>query len=166
MRHKILFLPLLGFLLAGCSVISKEIRQEVDRGVTLPMVQADPDAFKGKKVIWGGIIVSSKNLPDKTIIEVLQTPLDARDRVTDKELSQGRFFVESSKYLDTFVYRTGKEITVAGVIKGVTTQKIGERDYTYPVLESLEIHIFEPWRPEFIYEPPSPWWDYPSYPTR
>lgn len=130
------------------------------------MVQADPDAFKGKKVIWGGIIVTSKNLPDKTVIEILQAPLDTRDRVVDKELSQGRFLVESLKYLDAFVYKTGKEITVAGAIKGIARQKIGEMDYVYPVIEPLEIHIFEPWRPEIIYDMPQPWRDYPAYPAR
>ena len=63
-------------------MISKDIRREVDRTITLPMVQANPDAFKDKKVIWGGIILSSKNLADKSVIEVLQTPLDRADRAT------------------------------------------------------------------------------------
>lgn len=153
----------LSFLTAGCSVISKDIRQDVDRGITLPMVQANPDAYKGKKVIWGGIILSSKNLADKTVIEVLQTPLDISDMATDKEHSQGRFLVESPVYLDTYLYKAGKEITVAGIIKGINMQKIGERDYAYPVLEPLQIRVFEP-QPEIRYEPlPWPYQPYSPY---
>ena len=128
------------------------------------MVQANPDAFKNKKVIWGGIVLSSKNLAEKTVIEVLQTPLDRSDRVTDKEKSLGRFLVESSVYMDTFLYKTGKEITVAGVIKGATIQKIGERDYIYPVIEPIQMRVFEPYK-EPVYEPSPlwPWWHYPPY---
>jgi len=174
MRYKILFLPLitahcllLTFLIAGCSVISRDIRREVDRTVTLPMVQTTPDAFKGKKVVWGGIILSSKNLADKTVIEVLQTPLDISDMVTDKEHSQGRFLVESSVYLDTYLYKAGREIIVAGIIKGITIQKIGELDYAYPVLEPMQMRVFKP-QQERRYVPLPPWWYYqpynPSYP--
>ena len=162
MKYKMLFISLLTFFTAGCSVISKDIRRDVDRGVTLPMVQANPDAYKDKKVIWGGVILSSKNLADKTIIEALQTPLDISDMTTDKEHSQGRFLIESSVYLDTYLYKAGKEITVAGIIKGVTIQKIGERDYIYPVLEALQMRIFEP-QPEIIYEPPPLWRPYQPY---
>ncbi|MEK6599380.1 MAG: Slp family lipoprotein [Deltaproteobacteria bacterium] len=168
MKSKILSILLLAahclspaLFIAGCSVISKDIRRGADRTITLPMVQANPDAFKGKTVIWGGIIISSKNLADKTVIEALQTPLDISDRVTDKELSQGRFLTESSSYLDIFLYKEGKEIIVAGIIKGISSQKIGERDYAYPVLEPLQMRVFEP-QPEIRYMP-SPWWPYQLY---
>ncbi|MBI3399259.1 MAG: Slp family lipoprotein [Deltaproteobacteria bacterium] len=164
MRYK-LFTTILIFL-TGCSVISKDIRCEVDRTITLPMVQANPDALKGKKVIWGGIILSSKNLAEKTVIEVLQTPLDRTDMATDKEQSQGRFFVESPSYVDTFLYKAGKEITVAGIIKGAAIQKIGEMDYTYPILEPLQIRVFEPYKEPAYQAPPPwpPWWYNPYYP--
>jgi outer membrane lipoprotein len=162
MRYKTSFLLLLTFLIAGCSVISRDIRREVDRTVTLPMVQTNPDGYKGKKVIWGGIILSSKNLADKTVIEVLQTPLDISDMVTDKEHSQGRFLVESSVYLDTYLYKAGREIIVAGIIKGITIQKIGELDYAYPVLEPMQMRVFKP-QQERRYEPLPPWWYYQPY---
>ena len=181
MKSKILSILLLAahclltaFFIAGCSVISKDIRREADRTITLPMVQANPDAFKGKTVIWGGIIISSKNLADKTVIEVLQTPLDRSDRVTDKELSQGRFLAESSSYLDTFLYKEGKEIIIAGIIKGISSQKIGERDYAYPVLKPLQMRVFEPqpeirywpspWRPYQLHNPYYPYYPYYHYP--
>lgn len=162
MKSKILSISLLALFIAGCSVISKDIRRKADRTITLPMVQTNPDAFKGKTVIWGGIIISSKNLVDKTVIEVLQTPLDISNRVIDKELSQGRFLIESPVYLDTYLYKAGKEITAAGIIKGISSQKIGEKDYAYPVLEPLQMRMFEP-QPEIRYEPLPPWWPYQPY---
>src|SRR3972149_6497458 len=85
-----LFIILLLIFTAGCSVIPKDIRRQADRSITIPMVQTTPDAFKGSKVIWGGIILSSKNLADKTVIEALQTPLDRTDRVIHEEQSTAR----------------------------------------------------------------------------
>src|SRR3989338_7647851 len=162
MRYTVCIIILV--FLTGCSVISKDIRREVDRTITLPMVQANPDAFKDKKVIWGGIILSSKNLADKSVIEVLQTPLDRADRATEIEKSQGRFLTESSQYLDTFLYKAGKEITVAGIIKGIAIQKIGEMDYTYPVLEPLQMRVFEPYQePSYEPFPLWPYWPYNPY---
>lgn len=159
-----LFIILLLIFTAGCSVIPKDIRRQADRSITIPMVQTAPDAFKGSKVIWGGIILSSKNLADKTVIETLQTPLDRTDRVINEEQSKGRFLIESKTYLDTYLYKPGKEITVAGIIRGITVQKIGEMDYAYPVLEPLHMRVFEPQR-EPEYEPPPPMWPYyPYYP--
>ncbi len=159
-----LFIILLLIFTAGCSVVPKDIRRQADRAITIPMVQTAPDAFKGSKVIWGGIILSSKNLADKTVIEALQTPLDRTDRVINEEQSKGRFLIESKTYLDTYLYKPGKEITVAGIIRGITVQKIGEMDYAYPVLEPLHMRVFEPQR-EPEYEPPPPMWPYyPYYP--
>jgi len=159
-----LFIILLLIFTAGCSVIPKDIRRQADRSITIPMVQTTPDAFKGSKVIWGGIILSSKNLADKTVIEALQTPLDRTDRVINEEQSKGRFLIESKTYLDTYLYKQGKEITVAGIIRGITVQKIGEMDYAYPVLEPLHIRVFEP-QQELEYEPLPPMWPYyPYYP--
>jgi len=159
-----LFIILLLIFTAGCSVVPKDIRRQADRSITIPMVQTAPDAFKGSKVIWGGIILSSKNLADKTVIEALQTPLDRTDRVINEEQSKGRFLIESKTYLDTYLYKQGKEITVAGIIRGITVQKIGEMDYAYPVLEPLHIRVFEP-QQELEYEPLPPMWPYyPYYP--
>ena len=62
-------IAVLSVLLAGCaSVISKNVLKEVDRSVTIEMVQADPDTYIGRKVVWGGTIISSKNLETVTDI--------------------------------------------------------------------------------------------------
>lgn len=160
MRYLILVF-ILTLSVFGCgSVISENIKKDADRTIKLPMVQANPDVFTNKKVIWGGMIISSKNLKDKTVIEVLETPLDERDRVLDREMSLGRFIIEAKIFLDTFIYRPGKEITAAGIIKEVRVQKIDETEYRYPVIEPIQMRIFEP-EPDPKYSYPPPWWYYP-----
>ena len=65
------------FLLSGCAhVISKDLRIKSDPSLTLTQVRQNPEAFKGKWVVWGGEIVETVNQKDDTTqIEVFQKPL-------------------------------------------------------------------------------------------
>ncbi|MFQ5586690.1 MAG: Slp family lipoprotein [Thermodesulfobacteriota bacterium] len=146
----------------GCSVISKDIRRDIDADITLRSVQSNPEAYRGRKVIWGGVILSLKNLKESTVIEVLHHPLDIRDRVKTRSVSSGRFFIESQGYLDGEIYKKDKEITVAGTIKGTRVEKINEMEYVYPVLAPIEMRLFDP-IDDSLYEPSPPFWYYPPY---
>lgn len=155
------FLPALLLLVTGCaSVISKDVLKQAKLGVTVPMVQADPKAYTGRKVVWGGLIVSTENLEDKTIIEVFQTRLDFTQSPTREPLgSGGRFIIVVEGYADPLIYREKKGIATAGVITGVETKKIGKMDYAYPVLKSLELHLFDMEATAY----PPPYYPYPMY---
>lgn len=161
------------FMATGCgSVLSKGIVEQADRTVTMEMVQASPDLYKGVTVIWGGSIVKAENLEKTTVIEVLETEL-AYDDVPHDGDSGGRFLIEAQGYLDTTIYASSKRITVAGVVEGVRKQLIGKMEYPYPVVSPIEIKIFEE-RTVDYYEDYPPWWygpygpyypsPYPYYP--
>ncbi len=149
-------LPLILFILlltAGCgSVISETALKDVDRSITVPAVQADPESYIGKTVVWGGRIVTAENMEDVTLIEVLESRLSIMD-IPSSEKSRGRFLIEAPGYLDTLTYKHDLEITVAGVIKGVEHKAIGKMNYPYPVLSPLDMEISDP--PETYY------YDYP-----
>ena len=155
------FLPALLLLVTGCaSVISEGLLREAELGVTVPMVQADPKAYTGRKVVWGGLIISTENLEDKTLIEVFQTRLDSTQSPTREPLANGgRFIVSIEGYADPLIYREKKGITAAGVIAGIETKKIGRMDYAYPVLKPMEVHLFD--MEEAAYPPP--YYQYPMY---
>jgi outer membrane lipoprotein len=160
---KTLALLACALLLSACgSVISRELALEADRGATIASVQAAPDAYRGRTVVWGGIIVSSENLEATTEIEVLETELTADDRPRDYA-SRGRFLVEATGFLDSAVFRPGKRMTVAGEVKGITVRKIGRMDYPYPVITPIEIKLFEGPRVAPPLPEPGPWWWGPPY---
>jgi outer membrane lipoprotein len=131
-------------VLSGCSVISPEVRRDVTRDITVMAVQSNPDMYRGRKVIWGGSIISLKNLKEFTVIQVLQHPLDVRDRVRTRKESSGRFLVVVSGYRDSEIYKKEKEIIVAATLDGVRVEKINEMEYAYPVLKPIEMKLFEP----------------------
>jgi len=127
----------------GCSrVISKRIRKQVDKDLTFEAVLQNPDAYKGKMVIWGGVIVKTKNLKTKTRIEVLQTYSDRNGIPINTDISEGRFLALYDGYLDSAIYSKGREVTVAGVIKGKKILAIDETKYTYPAISIKEMHIW------------------------
>lgn len=151
-------------LLSGCAhVISKDLRTKADPSLTLSQVRQDPEAFKGKIVLWGGEIIETLNLRDATTqIEVYQKPLGWRGEPRGVLTSEGRFLVLADQSLDPYLFRSGRRITVAGEILGTKVKPLGEMDYRYPLIASKQIHLW----PEYVYVydpyPPyyDPWWYY------
>jgi outer membrane lipoprotein len=163
-RLHILFLLFPLLLMMGCAhVISKDLRAKTDLSLTFNQVSQDPNQYKGKWVIWGGEIIETINQKDGTTqIEVFQKPLGWRGEPYETIASEGRFLVLADKYLDSYLFRRGKKITVAGEILGEKVKPIGEMDYRYPLLSGKQIHLW----PEYYYRAYplyyyDPWWDYP-----
>ena len=154
-------------LLTGCAhVISKDLRASADPSLTFRQVHQNSNTYKGKFVVWGGEIIETVNQKDGTTqIEILQRPLGWRGEPKETQVSEGRFLILADQYLDPYVYRKGREITVAGEILGEKIKSLGEMDYRYPLLSSKQIYLW----PEYYYYPYpyydyDPWWYHSYYP--
>ena len=154
------------FLLSGCAhVISKDLRTKSDSSLTLNQVRQNPETFKGKLVVWGGEIIETVNQKDGTTqIEVFQKPLGWRGAPNEMVASEGRFLISVDQYLDSYIFRKGKKITVAGEIQGEKTKPLGEMDYRYPFLLSRQYYLWPEYYsrpyPYYYYDP---WWGYPYW---
>jgi outer membrane lipoprotein len=144
-----LFLTMVAmFLVAGCAhVISKQVLNEVDRNATFAQVVKAPDAYVGKTVLFGGDIIETRNLPDKTVIAVLQRPLSRRGQPAGGDLSEGRFIILTSGFLDPAIYSPGRQVTIAGKVVGKEVYPMGEIKYAYPVIEKQELFLWPVARP-------------------
>ena len=130
-------------LLSGCShVISKQMLNEVDRNATFAQVVQAPDAYIGKTVLFGGDIIETKNLPNKTVIAVLQRPLSRRGEPAGGDVSEGRFIIQTSGFLDPAIYSPGRQVTVAGKVLGKEVYPLGEIEYAYPLIEKRELFLW------------------------
>jgi outer membrane lipoprotein len=171
MKHRFSWFLLLFLLIlfSGCAhVISKDLRTKSDPSLTLSQARQNPNATKGKWVVWGGEIVETVNQKDGTTqIEVFQKPLGWRGEPKDTSTSEGRFLILADKYLDPYIFRMGKKITVAGDIIGEKIKPLGEMDYRYPIVSSKQIYLwpeyyyrYRPY-PYYYYDP---WgWGYPFW---
>ncbi len=151
-------------LSASCAPsLCRDLRQDVDESVLLPMVIANPQAYEGRRVLWGGTILDTDPRRSGTVIEVLERPLGSDCEPTDGDATGGRFLAVSDNFLDPAVYTQGREITVVGTIDGIEFRTIGEYEYPYPVV-SMNNHVLWPFRDrgyrEYYYYPGT----YPYYP--
>jgi outer membrane lipoprotein len=154
--------------LTGCApVISKPLRDQVDHTLTFRDVFNDPDANKGKVVVWAGVIVEAKNTKEGTLIEILQKPADYFGGPETVDKSEGRFLALYGSYLDVAVYGKGREVTVAGEVTGKRTMPLGEIQYTYPLLLVKEIYLWPDTNkerlPPYPYAAYYPWWWYDPF---
>jgi outer membrane lipoprotein len=132
-------------LLSGCAhVISSDLRDKADRTLTFKLVLQDPNASIDKYALWGGEIIQTINQKDGTsLIEVFQRPLGWRGEPKLTQSSDGRFLALAEKYLDPYLFRKGRKVTVAGKILGAKTRPLGEMDYRYPLLLGEQIYLWE-----------------------
>lgn len=142
---KRLVLAFIVICLIGCAhVVSKEFREGAQKEIDTKALFRDPEAYRGKAVILGGIIISSMNTDEGTYIEVLQRPLNHQGRPKDADESYGRFLVFSEEYIETAIYSRGKELTVAGQVMGKRVRPLGDIQYSYLLIKGMELHLFKP----------------------
>jgi outer membrane lipoprotein len=127
----------------GCAaVISQETLKTVDKDIRFEQVLENPDAYRGKVVLLGGKIIKTENVPNKTVIIVLQQSLGYNQKPDSGGASKGRFIVSTSDFLDPAIYRPRRKITVVGSVVGKEVRPLGELEYAYPVIEKKELHIW------------------------
>jgi len=141
--HPLLSVLALLVSLAGC-VLTQETGNGVEaQTLTFLQIKAAPDSFTGQSVIFGGEVLSSRRLKDRTQIEILQLPLDSSTRPGyDLTRSQGRFIAIRREFLDPATLPPGTRITVTGEVTGSLTLPLDETDYTYPVIAITHVRVW------------------------
>lgn len=133
-------------ILSACApVIFKQGLRELDPEITFQNLLQDPDRYRGKMVLFGGQIVSTIVKEGETWVEILQKPLDSRQKAEDTDVSYGRFLVHFTDFRDPAIYSAERKITVLGEVQGKKVLPLKEMDYSYPVLIARESHL---WKPE------------------
>lgn len=175
---KIIFLIAVVFLVSSCAhVISKPVREQARTDIPFIAIKENIDKYKGTVFILGGVIITTINTEEGSIIEAIQTPVDRYGSIIDTDKSSGRFMAIEKGYLDPLIYKKGREITIAGELIGSRKKKIGEIEYTYPFFEIKEVYLWKeekgyyyypPAYPPYMYRYPywwyDPWWYGPYYP--
>jgi outer membrane lipoprotein len=160
-------------------VLSQQLRDEAGIPVLFEDLLAFPQEYRGRVVILGGYILETQNGPGGSVLTVIQAPLDWREKPKSRDLSQGRFFVTTHRFLDPKVYVEGRRLTVGGRMVGVREQSVGGATYRFPTIEAQELHLwprktypvgpcypfYDPWcDPWYPWGCPYPWWDrYPYW---
>ncbi len=141
---RLLLLACLLTLISGCATtpVFDTAQLDIATGLSPQKVVAEPTGKLAQQVLWGGIILHSANLGNKTQIEVLAYPLNATQMPVTSASATGRFIIESSDLLNTKVYAPGRKLSVLGEISNIQPVRIGELDHAYPLLLSDQLHLW------------------------
>jgi outer membrane lipoprotein len=91
-------------------------------------------------------------MKEGTLIEILQKPLDREGKPLRTDRTEGRFIAAADRFLDSAVYHAGRDITIVGEVAGQKTMRLGEVDYTYPLVHVKDLHLWEPYAgPRFFF---------------
>ena len=139
---KPVFLVLLPLLLSACASAPTFNTVGVDPYLSPQTVTASPQTTTGKSVQWGGTILGTTNLQDRTQIEVLAYPLDSKAKPKSDGSPLGRFFLEQSGFLDPATYKQGRQISAVGTVTGTLATMVGEASYDHPVVDARQIYLW------------------------
>lgn len=142
MRTPFILLFLVLFCLAGCThIISDKSLTRADRSIRFSELRHDPDAFRGKFVILGGLITGIRQNKERVQLEVIEYPLDIEEMPDPSSKSGGRFLVNLPPDVGYATFKPGILVTMAGEVAGKVIKPLENVEYTYPVLVVTEIHI-------------------------
>ncbi len=163
-------------ILNACTTsLPQSIRQAPANNPTLEQIHAQEPGESGIPVRWGGSLLESINREKTTELIILYAPLSGGGQPMDTENRSGRFIAIVPGFLEPSVYAKQRKITVFGNWQRMETRKIGNYDYSYPVVEVQDHHLWPqqktgkddfddyPWHHHpWFYDP----WFYPRYPLR
>ena len=143
LNGRIALVPLLAILLlCGCThLISEKSRMQADHSIIFESMRENPDAYKGKFVVLGGLVTGIKRVSEGFQIEVIEYRLDSEEMPDTSGRSGGRFLVILPPDTGPATFRPGMLVSMAGEVVGKVIKPLEGTEYTYPVLVAREIHI-------------------------
>lgn len=150
------------FLLSitACSTLPPAIKNPPARDISYSQASADITHYRGAPVRWGGVIIDVLNDESFSRLQVLTYPLNCYGRPDRNKRSQGRFYIDSTEFLDPAVYAKDKEVTVAGVLNGDQKLMIGKKMLRLPVIKASTLYL---WPNYYYYDGFYPGYYYGGY---
>lgn len=156
-------------LLQSCAtpVIKSDLMQKAAILVPWSDMGNNPDAYRAKLYVLGGIIVSSRLTETGSLVEAAYVPVDANGYLLDINNPGGRFmafYPKAKGILDPLVYRKGRMMTLVAEFVELRQGKIDEMSYTFPFFEIVDLYLWQEARVVPVVPYPYPWYPYPWHP--
>jgi outer membrane lipoprotein len=181
-RTKILLVVASTLILTSCAtpVLYKDYMLEGERKISFAALRENPDQYKGRLFILGGVIVRTRLLQEGSEIEAMHVPVDSAGYFEESGRSEGRYLAllpKDGAMLDPAVYRRGRRVTLAGEFVGIRNGKIDEMEYAYPEFLIKQVYLwprerfssypppydFDPWFYPYPYFYGHAWWAHPYH---
>lgn len=166
MRRYSIILAAALLLLTSCApVFREEIMKNATLNPSLAKLNEQSLMNEGKLYVFGGKIINTRVTKDGSLIEAIYVPVNSRGYLKDY-MQSIRFLALLPKekgILDPMIFGKNREITIAGIYKGIRTETLDEIRYPYAYFEIVDFHL---WEERVYYEPAYPypyWWYDPWY---
>ena len=155
---RIAVVGLAALLLAACATQPQPLQGEFADISPQDAVERDS---AGAMVRWGGRIVRTEPLANRTCFEMISTRLNSSGRpywATDDV--GGRFIACREGFYDPALFQQDREVTFTGRIDGYESRQIGEYDYRVPRVAADVVYLWPVReRVDVVSRPaPWPWW--------
>lgn len=142
---QMMIMALMGASLAACVGAPKALRGDF---APLTPHEAVMHPASGALVRWGGQLIETVPMPDRTCFQILSRPLGSNSRPVERhrDRNDGRFIACHAGFHDPEVFRAGREVTITGHVDGQQQITVGEYHYTVPRVSARSVHLW-PLRP-------------------
>ncbi|TKF23884.1 Slp family lipoprotein [Vibrio genomosp. F6] len=122
-------------MLSGCSSLPAELVSRTETPILTYQNWLDTDPDTKADIRIGGVIAQVTNLENRSRIEVVNLPLNSVGKPDLDAEPKGRFVAYVDGYLESLSYAQGRLISLVGTIDQPESGKVGEYDYTFPVMQ-------------------------------
>lgn len=133
---------LLPICLVACSSLPKTIQTPPSDDLQLEQVAGQAINYENSPVRWGGKIVSVNNDNQQSLLQIVHFPLNSYGKPIIGKVSQGRFLVQTARFLDPEIYKVGRLATFSGVLLTEQTRLVDKKTLYLPVVEMRESHLW------------------------
>lgn len=135
-------------LLAACLVVSACATSpldtsRVDSQATPRRIVEDMPGQRGRRVQWGGQIVSITNQEQSTLVEVLSYPLGRDGLPNTYRKPTGRFVLRRGEFLEPQDYAPGRLLTVVGTVQSLVGTSVGETELAVPLVRAEQLKLWD-----------------------
>ena len=128
----------------GCApVISKSVLESSSPDISFASLKKETEKYLGKTVVLGGSVISVRHLEEGSVLEVLERPLGYRLMPQLGDRTGGRFLVRFKGIVEDHLLEHHRMVTVAGKVSGTEVLPLDQTTYQYPVLDVVEMRIWE-----------------------
>lgn len=137
-------LLLIGLVLSACAATPRLDTQGTDKALTPDLATTTLDLSTGRRVHWGGVIISSRNQENESVVELLAYPLGDSGRPNTDSAPLGRILAIKKGYLETLDYSAGKIASFVGTLQPSRAGRVGDAEYRYPVIQVEQSALWPP----------------------
>ncbi|QSR88429.1 Slp family lipoprotein [Methylacidiphilum caldifontis] len=148
------------FELTSCAPFTNVRMESVKKQPTFLELLAKPQKYKGQEVWLGGTVAALNKKGQKTLMEVIELPLDDNGRPQIDYPSGGKFIAEVSQQIDPDLFTIGTPLTMIGNVMGKAPGLLPEGGILLPLIRVKRIM---PWKEKMSYgKNSSNWFDQPE----